>query len=157
VNLTHGKVYCKRKRKCVKISFVCYEYLIIILCRLKIVICVIYVCMCHFCSTDVKVLRFFKNNCKLYIRVILTKKLLRLSLYTIDLVLTKVRQAIFKFFNRSSKSYDFLCGDALDVKWVHLICKNSQLHARKICLSAAVVRWLLCPIRKCTHNVYPRS
>jgi hypothetical protein len=35
--------------------------------------------------------------------------------------------------------------DALDVKWVHLICMNSQMHARKICMRAAVVRCVLCP------------
>jgi hypothetical protein len=34
---------------------------------------------------------------------------------------------------------------ALDVKWVHLICKNSQLHARKICISVAVF------CRSCWH------
>jgi hypothetical protein len=32
-------------------------------------------------------------------------------------------------------------GVALDEKWVHLICQNSLLQARKICIRAAVVRW----------------
>jgi hypothetical protein len=31
-------------------------------------------------------------------------------------------------------------GHSQYIKWVHLICKNSQLHARKICMRAAVVR-----------------
>jgi hypothetical protein len=39
---------------------------------------------------------------------------------------------LFKFLNPASKSYDSLCGVARDEKWVDLISKNSQLHARKI-------------------------
>jgi hypothetical protein len=35
---------------------------------------------------------------------------------------------------------NFLCGVVLDVKWNHLICKDSQLRARNICVRAAVVR-----------------
>jgi hypothetical protein len=70
--------------------------------------------------------------------------LLGLSLHIIDSVQTKVQQHFLNVKNRPSKSYDFLCGDALDVKWVHLIFKNSQLHARKICMRAAIVRSVLC-------------
>jgi hypothetical protein len=67
------------------------------------------------------------------------EKFMRISLYIIDLVQTKVCQHFLNFQNHLSKSYDFLCRMALDVKWVNLIYKNAQLHARKICIRAAVV------------------
>jgi hypothetical protein len=49
----------------------------------------------------------------------------------------KVRQQFLNILNHSSKRYDFLCGDALDVKGLQLICPNSQLDARKICIHVA--------------------
>jgi hypothetical protein len=45
--------------------------------------------------------------------------------------------------NGSSKSSDFLCGMALDLKGVHAICQNSRRDASKICLHVAVVRYIL--------------
>jgi hypothetical protein len=61
------------------------------------------------------------------------KKLLSLLLFMTDLVQTKVRQQFLNFKNHSPKSYDFLCGDILNVKVVHLICQNSQLSGNKFC------------------------
>jgi hypothetical protein len=66
------------------------------------------------------------------------KKLLRLSLFIIDLVLRYANAfLIFKIVRQKATTFKY--GDALDVKWVQLICKNLQQHARKICMRAAVV------------------
>jgi hypothetical protein len=46
----------------------------------------------------------------------------------------------------------FLCGTALIVKGVHIICQNSQLDALKICIRVAVVRFILC-VNAWTANV----
>jgi hypothetical protein len=57
------------------------------------------------------------------------------------MVLTKVDQrfVISKIVRQNATNFY--------VKRVHLICKNAQLHAYKICMRAAVVRGVLCPSR----------
>jgi hypothetical protein len=54
---------------------------------------------------------------------------------------------LFKFLKPFVKKLRLLCGDTLDVIGVHLICQNSQLDARKICMRVAVVRCVLCQSR----------
>jgi hypothetical protein len=45
----------------------------------------------------------------------------------------------------------------LDVKWDHLMCQNSQLDARKICIRVAVVHCVLWASRQRTDSDCPCS